>query len=210
MSLIIKRCKKTTRKKSVATNPRGAFERSNNADSFSPLLPSFRSGYRPLSMYRRQLHQFLLDEVPRDKISMGTKIVAIEQDHERVVIQCSDGQSHQGSILVGADGAYSGVRQSLHTLLQSEGKLSASDATPLKVHHRSILGTTGPLDKAKFPRVHDKIAHTGIFIGENSTHTVRQTTRQETLIFLSRALSTLPLTHTLLSFSLLVALFFGR
>ncbi|GJJ78425.1 hypothetical protein EMPS_10784 [Entomortierella parvispora] len=124
-------------------------------------------------MYRRQLHQFLLDEVPRDKISMGKKIVAVEQDEERVVIQCSDGLSHEGSILVGADGAYSGVRSSMHALLQREGKLSASDAAPLKVHHRSILGTTGPLDKAKFPGAHDKVAYTGIFIGKNSTHTWR-------------------------------------
>ncbi|GJJ78424.1 hypothetical protein EMPS_10783 [Entomortierella parvispora] len=131
------------------------------------------TGYRPLCMYRKDLHQLLLNEVPKERIRLGRKVLSILQNQEGVMIRCSNNKTYHGDILIGADGAYSGVRQSLFKQLKESGKLCKADGAQLKVHHMSILGTTGPLDPIKYPRVHEEYGRTGIFIGDNSRHTWR-------------------------------------
>ncbi|KAG0044257.1 hypothetical protein BGZ83_010502 [Gryganskiella cystojenkinii] len=133
------------------------------------------TSYHGLIMYRKDLHAFLLNEVPREKITLGRKVLSIHEndEDEGVIIKCSNGRSYRGDILVGCDGAYSAVRQSLYKTLAQAGKLPKSDGAQLKVHHRSILGTTGPLDTTKYGRVHEQFGRSGVFIGENSKHTWR-------------------------------------
>ena len=96
----------------------------------------------------------------------------MEQDKEGVTIHCSDGTSYKGDILVGADGAYSGVRQALYKNLEQEGKLPSSDAVELNKGFVCMVGTTKALDPAKYPGVDGKRASCNQIIGKNTGYSV--------------------------------------
>lgn len=66
--------------------------------------------------------------MPKEKIAFKKKVLSIQQTDDEVTIHCSDNTSYEGNILVGADGAYSAVRQCMYKQLAQENKLSASDA----------------------------------------------------------------------------------
>ncbi|KAG0218973.1 hypothetical protein BGX33_005239 [Mortierella sp. NVP41] len=130
-------------------------------------------GYLSLIMARRDLHKFLMEEVPAEKMTLGTKVLSIQQNHYGVMIRTNDGQHHHADILIGSDGAYSAVRQSLYKQLSAQEILPKSDGEQLKVCHMGILGTTGQLDPEKFPRAHDQYGHCGVVIGDKTRHTWR-------------------------------------
>jgi len=73
----------------------------------------------------------LLAKVPKEKLAFKKKVLAIKQTDDGVTIHCSDKTSYEGHILVGADGAYSAVRQCLYKDLAQKNKLPASDATQM-------------------------------------------------------------------------------
>ncbi|KAG0065292.1 hypothetical protein BGZ90_001833 [Linnemannia elongata] len=103
-------------------------------------------GYVSRTMARPDLHALLLAQVPASKIQLGKKIQEISQDASKVTILCSDGSSFQGDILIGSDGAYSKVRQSLFHQLDKQQLLPKADAENLKACHMSVLGITQPVD----------------------------------------------------------------
>ncbi|KAF8984263.1 hypothetical protein BGZ46_008436 [Entomortierella lignicola] len=110
------------------------------------------SGYPMGFMARPDLHSLLMSHVPSHKIHFGKRILSISQDTENgVLIRTSDGMTHEGDILVGSDGAYSGVRQSLYKQMAEEKLLPKSDGQDLKICHMSVLGTTKPIDTSIMP-----------------------------------------------------------
>lgn len=123
-------------------------------------------------MSRRDLHAFLLSEVPQEKMTLGTKVLSIQQNQYGVMIRTNDGKHHHADILIGSDGAYSAVRQSLFKQMSAQGILPKSDGEALKVCHMGILGTTERLDPEKFPRAHETYGHSGVVIGDKTRHTV--------------------------------------
>ena len=58
---------------------------------------------------------------------MGKNVISLLQNENRVMIRCTDNSTHHGNILVGANGAYSAVRQKLHAHIKDKGKLPKSD-----------------------------------------------------------------------------------
>ncbi|KAF9208690.1 hypothetical protein BGZ59_010490 [Podila verticillata] len=90
-------------------------------------------GYKNLVGYdftvfaRPELHHIFASRIPRGKLLFGKKVLSIKQNAEGVIIRCSDNSSYQGDILVGADGAYSAVRQTLYKQLSRENKLPQCD-----------------------------------------------------------------------------------
>ncbi|KAF9201129.1 hypothetical protein BGZ49_008642 [Haplosporangium sp. Z 27] len=132
------------------------------------------TGYHPILMSRPELHALLLSRVPKHKIHFGKRVLSMTQSSRNgVLIRTSDGKTHEGDILVGSDGAYSGVRQSLYQQLLKEGVLPSSDAEELKVCHLSILGTTSALDPAIVPIVEDELAHCVSIMGYHKPHSWR-------------------------------------
>ncbi|KAF9947884.1 hypothetical protein BGZ72_010171, partial [Mortierella alpina] len=130
-------------------------------------------GYNTLLMSRPDLHALLLSHVPPEKILMGKKVVSLEQDADRVTIQCGDNTSYHGDIVIGSDGAYSAVRQSLYKQLAKDGVLPAEDMEQLKVCHMSILGTTTALDPKMYKKIDDVYSQCDAVIGDNKPHTVQ-------------------------------------
>ncbi|KAG0308274.1 hypothetical protein BGZ98_008445 [Dissophora globulifera] len=129
------------------------------------------SGYPSVSMSRPEFHALLISRVPAHKLHLGKRVLSMSQDDETgVLIRTSDGMSHEGDILVGADGAYSSVRHSLYKQLANEGLLPSSDAEDLKVCHMSILGTSNPVDPTLIPPAEDGLSRGCSVVGHNKPH----------------------------------------
>ena len=75
------------------------------------------------------------------------------QNKEGVMIRCADGTTYHGDILVGADGAYSAVRQHLYRTLKDQNLLPPTDAKELTKGFICLVGTTNPLDPEVYPLV---------------------------------------------------------
>ncbi|GJJ68653.1 hypothetical protein EMPS_00999 [Entomortierella parvispora] len=121
--------------------------------SFPSLNLNNDIGYNFQLFSRPKLHNLLLSKVPAEKIHYNKKVLSTIQNKEGVMIRCADGTTYHGDILVGADGAYSGVRQGLYKNLQDENKLPPIDAKDLSKGFICMVGTTSPLDPEKFPIV---------------------------------------------------------
>ncbi|KAG0273713.1 hypothetical protein BGZ95_010487 [Linnemannia exigua] len=80
---------------------------------------------------RPQLYDLLLRQIPKERIHLGKKVLTMDQGGNGVLIRFSDASEAEGDILVGADGAYSAVRQGLYAKLKKTNKLPLSDDLPL-------------------------------------------------------------------------------
>ncbi|KAF9323352.1 hypothetical protein BG006_001549, partial [Podila minutissima] len=127
-------------------------------------------GYLPHIIARPILYDILRGLVPAYKICMGKKILSLLQNREGVMIRCSDNTTYHADILVGADGANSGVRQSLYKSLLDKNELPKSDNMPLPFNSTCLVGQTRPLDPTVLTHLQD--AHTWFetTIGENKPY----------------------------------------
>ncbi|KAF9373854.1 hypothetical protein CPB97_000273 [Podila verticillata] len=113
-------------------------------------------GYKNLVGYdftvfaRPELHHIFASRIPRGKLLFGKKVLSIKQNADGVIIRCSDNSSYQGDILVGADGAYSAVRQTLYKQLSRENKLPQCDEEQMSINYSIMVGTTNELDPEKY------------------------------------------------------------
>lgn len=77
----------------------------------------------------------------------------MDQGGNGVLLRFSDGTEAEGDILVGADGAYSAVRQGLYEKLKKEKRLPAGDDLPLPFSTVCLVGQTRPLTAEEFPDI---------------------------------------------------------
>ncbi|KAF9103061.1 hypothetical protein BGX29_003858 [Mortierella sp. GBA35] len=109
------------------------------------------SGYCSYTVARPTLYDLLLKQVPAHKVLFGKRVLTITEKEERVTIQTSDNCIYEGDILVGADGAYSAVRQRMYERLKAEGRLPKSDQEELPFMSTCLVGQSRVLDPAQFP-----------------------------------------------------------
>ncbi|KAF9384440.1 hypothetical protein BGX21_001294, partial [Mortierella sp. AD011] len=132
------------------------------------------SGYASIIMSRPDLHALLLSHVPSHKIHLGKRVLSMSQsDDNGVLVRTSDGSTFECDILVGSDGAYSGVRQSLYSLMKKEGCLPGSDGEDMKVCDMSILGTTNSIDPSIAPLSKDGLSRCDTILGYKNPHSWR-------------------------------------
>ncbi|KAG0283818.1 hypothetical protein BGZ96_011811 [Linnemannia gamsii] len=115
--------------------------------------PAKRYGSTIRIIPRPTLYDLLLRQVPKDRIHFGKKILSTQQGGNGVLVRCSDGTEYDGDILVGADGAYSAVRQNLYTQLKKDKKLPPADSEPLPFSTVCLVGQTRPLTIEEFPHL---------------------------------------------------------
>ncbi|KAF9200244.1 hypothetical protein BGZ49_009546 [Haplosporangium sp. Z 27] len=113
-------------------------------------------GYDCYILARPKLYDLIRSRVPAHKISMGKKVVRTEEENDKVTVYCSDDTTYEYSILVGADGAYSTVRQSMYKDLEELGKLPSSDKEDFSVGFVTMVGVANPPNPEKYPELSDK------------------------------------------------------
>ncbi|KAF9997937.1 hypothetical protein BGZ79_008383 [Entomortierella chlamydospora] len=113
------------------------------------------SGYEPLIFCRPRFYEILLRRIPEHKISFKKKVLCIEEKEGKVRIHWSDDTSYTGDILVGADGAYSEVRQSMYKLMDEKGTLPKVDLENFKINYTTIIGVATPPNPEKYPKLKD-------------------------------------------------------
>lgn len=116
-------------------------------------------------MSRPDLHRIFLDHVPAEKILTGKRILSTSQDDLGVSCHCSDATIYHGDILVGADGAYSSVRQSLYKEMVLRGNLPKQDYSPIKLDQVVVVGITDPLDPLDYPMLREDVCQFRIVLG---------------------------------------------
>ncbi|KAG0079885.1 hypothetical protein BGZ93_003069 [Podila epicladia] len=125
-------------------------------------------GYGEYVISRSELYDILFNSIPRDRIILGKRILTCIQNQNSVMVRCADNSSYHGDILVGADGAYSAVRQNLYSSLKEKQKLPASDDVALPFSCVCLVGQTVPLDPEEFPLLKEKIAQNHSVLGTST------------------------------------------
>lgn len=116
-------------------------------------------GYEQLVFSRPRLYDLLQSRIPAHKISHNKKVLRIAEKGDKIQICCSDNTQYEGDILVGADGTYSGVRQSLYKQLEKQGVLPQEDTTDFTIGAVVMVAIAEPSDPEKFPQLKDKVCH---------------------------------------------------
>jgi 2-polyprenyl-6-methoxyphenol hydroxylase-like FAD-dependent oxidoreductase len=105
---------------------------------------------RYLLVHRAKLNDLLADAVGRGNIRLATAFEAYEEHGDRVTVALSDGSTVDADVLVGADGAYSAVRDHLvpgHPAREHPGhhawRAVVPPGTVAVPEDRLILGGTG-------------------------------------------------------------------
>ncbi|KAF9925327.1 hypothetical protein FBU30_004917 [Linnemannia zychae] len=113
-------------------------------------------GYSNYIVARPQVYALMQTLVPAHKVLLGKRVLAMSEDDEIVKVQTSDNSVYEGDILVGADGAYSAVRQRLYENLKQQNRLPKSDQEDLPFNCTCLVGQTEPLDPELYPQLKER------------------------------------------------------
>ncbi|KAF9973551.1 hypothetical protein BGZ73_003189 [Actinomortierella ambigua] len=126
-----------------------------------------RHGSQAIVMSRPELHQLLLSRIPSHKITTGKRVVDYVEDETGITVVCMDETTYRGDFVIGADGAYSTIRQIMYQKLHNQGKLSQSDCLPLQYDKHCVVGITDELDPVKYPVLLDKSCEMKVVLGKD-------------------------------------------
>ncbi|KAF9906864.1 hypothetical protein EC991_000228 [Linnemannia zychae] len=116
------------------------------------------TGYHSYIVSRPMFYDLLLKQVPPHKIHFSKRVLSIVEEDEKVHIQTADNSIYEGDIVVGADGAYSAVRQRMYESLKQAGKLPKSDQEDLPFHCTCLVGQTKVVDLNEFPEIKEDMS----------------------------------------------------
>ncbi|KAG0047969.1 hypothetical protein BGZ83_007084 [Gryganskiella cystojenkinii] len=126
-----------------------------------------KQGHQAMVMSRPDLHDLLLTKIPARKLTTGMRVIGLTETQSGVLVTCADESTFFGHLVVGADGAYSAVRQILYSDLKMKGLLPEADKTPLYVDKQCVVGMTSPLDPEKYPVLLDSGCEVKVVLGKD-------------------------------------------
>ncbi|KAF9902591.1 hypothetical protein EC991_004764 [Linnemannia zychae] len=124
-------------------------------------------GYPAIILDRPAFYNVLLKNIPKEKIKYNKRVLSITQDEDGATASCSDGSAYLSTIIIGADGAYSAVRQNIYKSLKAKGKLSTNDAKPLGYNQHCLVGVSEPFDPELYPVLKNDYTDFEIVIPKN-------------------------------------------
>ncbi|KAF9356662.1 hypothetical protein BGX26_004935 [Mortierella sp. AD094] len=134
---------------------------------------------------RPNLHNILLSLIPPERIHLNKRVLSQVETEVGITIRTSDNMTHEGDILVGADGTYSAVRQSLYEHMDKRGLLPSLDKEPFKCSAICLVGQTRPLEPKEFQYSEDNFsAFEGILLDEKPVYIVIFTTAEKTICWM--------------------------
>jgi len=71
-------------------------------------------GHENITIHRADLHQTLLDALPRHTVRFGKRCVHVSEHHDGVVAVFNDGTSVKGDLVIAADGIHSNLRKQFY------------------------------------------------------------------------------------------------
>ncbi|KAF8936255.1 hypothetical protein BGZ47_009587 [Haplosporangium gracile] len=130
------------------------------------------TGYEYIVFSRPELYELIRRRVPEEKVLMGKRVNEIRQLPEDGGVQviCHDDSVYTADILIGADGAYSTVRQNMYKNMTELKTLPASDTEELAMPYVCMVGTTTPQDPEKYPELKDPATHLRHVIGDEGPY----------------------------------------
>ncbi|KAG0210649.1 hypothetical protein BGX28_009075 [Mortierella sp. GBA30] len=126
-----------------------------------------RYGYDGILITRPSFYDVLLSRVPPHKINWGKRILGFEQNQYGVMIRIADNTTYHADILIGADGAYSAVRQTLYKSMLKKGfNVPKSDMAPLHFDSNCVIGVTDVLSEEEYPVLKSRSGDFNVIIGK--------------------------------------------
>ncbi|KAF9921141.1 hypothetical protein FBU30_008877 [Linnemannia zychae] len=113
------------------------------------------------------LHEFLKAKISPERLTTGKRVIDITETQSEVTVTCTDETTYVGHLVIGADGAYSAVRQIMYRKLQAQGLLPEVDKKPLHFDKQCVVGMTAPLDPARFPVLMDEQCEVKVLLGKD-------------------------------------------
>ncbi|KAF9921355.1 hypothetical protein FBU30_008640 [Linnemannia zychae] len=129
-----------------------------------------RAGYDFLVFSRPELYKILLSQIPRERITFSKRVLSLSKTKTGTQINCSDNTSYEADIIVGADGAYSSIRQNIYRKMAEMGTLPSSDAKEMAMPYLCMVGTTIPRDPERYPQLKDYHTHIHHVIGDSTPY----------------------------------------
>ncbi|KAG0371540.1 hypothetical protein BGX24_001528 [Mortierella sp. AD032] len=132
-------------------------------ESLEPYHPSDFSpveeytGYGQVIVTRPKFYEVMLKQVPPHKIHFGKRVLNITEEDDKVTVHLSNNETFKGDIVVGADGAYSAIRQRMYEQLATQDKLPKSDQEELPFSCTCLVGQTKVLDPKEFPIIDEPV-----------------------------------------------------
>ncbi|KAG9071575.1 hypothetical protein KI688_005787 [Linnemannia hyalina] len=129
------------------------------------------TGYGNYIIARPAFYDIMLRQVPAHKIHFGHRVLNISEEDGKVTVHLSNNQTYEGDIIVGADGAYSAVRQRMYEQLRAKNLLPKEDQEDLPFSCTCLVGQTKVLDPEEFPIVKEVHCQFRAFLGEDKPYT---------------------------------------
>jgi 2-polyprenyl-6-methoxyphenol hydroxylase-like FAD-dependent oxidoreductase len=139
------------------------------------MLTLIRYGYRTSIFQRHGILKTLYDSLPeqsKQRILVNKKVVALDLKEESVSVRCEDGFEIEGSIVIGADGSHSAVRERTKELASKHFSESQPFGKNLEFEttYRLLFGNCPRIGSAKPGTVyecHRFGTSTQVFTGED-------------------------------------------
>ncbi|KAG0338360.1 hypothetical protein BG004_007262 [Podila humilis] len=114
------------------------------------------TGHNDRVISRPELYTILRGNIPSHQVITGKRILSFNQDDNGVNVRCADNSLYHADIIVGADGAYSAIRQNMYKDPEVAPTIPASDKGTLPFKCVCLVGQTIPLDPEDFPQLDEE------------------------------------------------------
>ncbi|KAG0288742.1 hypothetical protein BGZ96_007498 [Linnemannia gamsii] len=143
--------------------------RSLSTTDYGPIVDY--TGYGNYIIPRPAFYDIMLRQVPAHKIHFGHRVLNISEEDGKVTAHLSNNGMYEGDIIVGADGAYSAVRQRMYEQLRAKGELPKSDQEELPFSCTCLVGQTKVVDPEEFPIIKEAICQFRAVLGAERPYT---------------------------------------